>query len=88
MLLLSDATVPLGRADPADGERRNIIRVRGQQQLCRLLYMRQQVHIAHQIGHAQLRKPRLTGAEQLARPAQFQIPTSNLKAIVGLANGL
>ena len=47
---------------------------------------RQQVRIAHQVGHAQVRQARLAGAQQLARTAQFQVTPRDLEAIVGLAN--
>src|SRR5205807_8436093 len=82
---LSDSSIPLSRADPSGRKRGNIIRVRGEQQLGRLLHSRQHIRVAHEIGHAQLRKSGLASPQQLARPAQLEIPPGDLKAVVGLA---
>src|SRR6056297_3703828 len=41
-----------------------------------------------QIGHAEARKPRLRGADEIARPAHLQIHLGNPKAVLGGAHGL
>src|SRR5437870_1761375 len=82
----SDSSIPLSRADPSGRKRGNIIRVRGEQQLGRLLHSRQHIRVPHEIGHAQLREPCLTSPEQLARTAQLQIPPRDLEPVVRLAD--
>src|SRR5947199_422100 len=72
--------VALTRADPAGGERGDVVRVRCQQQLGGLLYARQQVRIAHQIRDPQLRESGLTRAEQLPGSAQLEVAARDLKA--------
>src|SRR5438874_8143658 len=70
--------VALTRADPAGGERGDVVRVRCQQQLGGLLYARQQVRIAHQIRDPQLRESGLTRAEELPGSAQLEVAARDL----------
>src|SRR5262249_42892570 len=73
-----DAPVLLAGADPARRERRNIIRVRAQEQLRGLLHTRQQVGVPYQIGDTQLCESGLARPEQLSRAPQLQIATGDL----------
>jgi hypothetical protein len=54
-------------------------------QLRHALNARQQVGIAHQVGHAHLRQAGLSRAEQLTGAAQLEIAARDLEAVVGLA---
>src|SRR6202011_3662020 len=40
--------------------------------------------VAQEIGHAELRQPRLTRAEELAGPAELEIHLGDLEPVIGL----
>src|SRR5438128_10195892 len=44
--------------------------------------------LAQQVGHAELRQPRLPRPEELTRPAQLEIDLRELEAVVGLDHGV
>ncbi len=74
--------------DPSGGERRDVIRIRGQHQLRSLLDARQEICVTHQVRDAQLGQAGLPGAEQLTRSSQLEVAAGDLETIVGLADHL
>src|SRR4051794_20610039 len=81
-LLSTNAAVARARSYPSLGEGLDRDEILLQERLRGGLHGREQVRIAHQIGHAHVRQARLTSAEQLAGSAQFEIATGDDEAVV------
>src|SRR5690606_8784770 len=85
---LSGGRIACGTADPAFNQAVGGVGLLAQQALADAVHLRQQVGVAHQVGHAERRQAGLARAQQFARSAQFQVLLGDHETVAGLAHRL